>query len=383
MLFGNFSEIIENDIQDLIDNKISEQKTLEYKRQLPDKNKEDEKIKILQCITSFANTDGGVIVFGLSANKEDDSIEVHGIDTPTDSDFLYLQNIIKDRIAPRMNPPDFKDLLINGKKIYLMKIYSSYTKPHFVNSNFIFYGRNSSGKYALDITDIRNLFLQSKNIEEQFENFKIQRIMKLKSGNFPFKYNSNKIISLHIASISSLNNNIQLSMSEHKNDFQVFLPMKNGGYSRVINYDGCLNYWYEREGKMYSYVQIFRSGIIEATQFNFFNYENENIIYGKQVESELILAIKKYINGLDNINVGFPFFISISLLNIKGHKIVVNRNSNNFTHPDFLEIFDEDLLLPTIFVENINELEEKMKFCFDVFWNSNGYTGSPNGMNIN
>jgi hypothetical protein len=123
-----------------------------------------------------------------------------------------------------------------------MKIHPSYTKPHFVNGNFVFYGRNSSSKYQLDIADIRNLFLQSKNSEEQFENFRIQRIMKLKSGNFPFKYYSQKIITLHIASLSSLNNNIQLSMAKYKHDFRVFKPMYYNGECGTNNYDGCLNY---------------------------------------------------------------------------------------------------------------------------------------------
>ena len=378
MFLDNFSEVNADDIIDLINNKIPEQKTLEYKRQLPEKGNDLEKTRLLQCVTSFANTDGGIIVFGLSVNKEDDSIEVTGIDTPTDSDFLSIQNMVKDKITPRINPPDFRDLKINDKKIYLMKIYQSYTKPHFVNGNFVFYGRNSSGKYTLDITDIKNLFLESKKVEEQFENFRIQRIMKLKSGNFPFKYNSNKIITLHIASISSLNNNIQLSMSKHKNDFQVFMPMENGGYSRVNNYDGCLNYWHEKEGKMYSYVQIFRSGIIEATQFNFFSFENENKIFGKFVEEEINKAIRTYIDGLESISINFPFFLSVSLLNTKGNMIVINNSNYRNVHTDFYEIFDEDLLLPTIYVENKSDLDEKIITCFDVLWNSNGYSGSPN-----
>jgi hypothetical protein len=381
MFFDKFSEITEDDIIDLINNKIPEQKTLEYKRQLPDKGNDLEKVRILQCITSFANTDGGVIVFGLSANKEDDSIEITGIDTPTDSDFLFLQNMVKDRIVPRMNPPDFRDLKINDKKVYLMKVYPSYTKPHFVSGNFVFYGRNSSGKYPLDITDIKNLFLQSKNVEEQFENFRIQRIMKLKSGSFPFQYNSNHIITLHIASLSSLNNDIQLSMSQYKQKFEIFKPMCYTGYSRINNYDGCLNYCHTRDNKMYTYVQIFRNGIIEASLFDFYGYTNEKIMYGIQTEQEIKKTMIEYINALETINIKYPMFISLSFLNTKDFQILITHNNIRYIHDDFYTVYEDDLLLPTMFIENKDDLDEKFKSCFDIFWNSNGYAEHPNGDN--
>jgi hypothetical protein len=129
---------------------------------------------------------------------------------------------------------------------------------------------------------------------------------------------------------------------------------------------------------MYSYVQIFRNGFLEASHFDFFNQENENLIFGVQVEEKIKTAVNDYIAGLDKFSIVFPFFISLSFLNTKGYKIVTSKNNSRIIHSDFSQIFDEDLLLPTIFLENKEELNEKLKICFDVFWNSNGYVGSPN-----
>jgi hypothetical protein len=378
MYYNDFSKITDADILGLMNNNVIEQKTLEYKRQLPDKSNENEKIKILQCISSFANSEGGLIIFGMKENENGEASELINIETQTDEDFQRFQNMIKDRIVPRITPPELKALIVNEKKIYLMMIFPSFSKPHFVKDNCVFYGRNSNGKYMLDVGDIRNLFFQSKNAEEQFENFKMQRIMKLKSGNFPFKYDSQNIISLHIASLSSINNNIQLSMSNCERSLGVFFPMVNNGYDGKNNYDGCLNSCYTGDKKMYSYVQIFRNGIIESTIFDFFNSGNKNFINGTQVEMSVKNAITNYIIELKKLNIDFPFFVSLSLLNTKGCIIALSEMYYKSFYNSSTPIYEEDLLLPTIYIDNENELEKKVWDCFDVFWNTSGRAGSPN-----
>jgi len=376
MYFSDLYSITENDILNLIKNKISEQKTLEFKRQLPDKNKEDEKLKILQSIVSFANTDGGIIIFGMKENSEGEASEIINIETTTDDDFLRLTSMVKDRISPRMNLPGLRELKIDNKKIYIMNIHSSFNKPHYVNGNFVFYGRHNTGKYQLDISEIKTLFLKSKSVEEQFENFKINRIMKLKSHNFPFNYNSNNYYVIHIASLNSLNDNIQLSKTDLK--LKNIAPISNlYNIGSICNYDGYLFYDYTPDSKMFSYVQIFRNGCIEVTHFYLYNYPDEKVIIGIQMEKEIKKAIINYIDNLQQNNILYPFFVSISLINTKSLRIRYQESDYRFINNDFNEIFEEDLLLPTIFIEDNNDLVMKLKLCFEVFWNSNGYNQSP------
>ena len=362
------------DINYLLQNNISENKKLEYKRQLPEKNDDKGKTKILQSITAFVNTDGGTIIFGI-AEKGDGTYEINIIETLEDDYKLQWDEIIKNRILPRINPPTLYALNIDGKNIFVMDINPSYTKPHFVNGDYVFYGRNNASKFQLDISDIKKLFLQSITVEEQFENFKLQRVMKLKSENFPFQFDSKNIVTLHIASIASLVGEIQLSKNNNMN--YDFLPIQNTGLSTVNNYDGFLNYTYSREKKMYSYVQIFRNGIIEASTFGMYGYPEDKKFYGIQFEQEYKQTIIGYINSLKKYNIDFPYFISISLLNMKGYKIVINNSNYRDIHNDFYAIYEDDLLLPTIFIENEYDINDKLKYCFDVFWNANGYKENP------
>jgi hypothetical protein len=376
-MFSNkrLSEITAEDIQYLINNKISEQKTLEYKRQLPAKDEEAQVIKILQSIASFANTVGGVIIFGMQENKGEAS-GISNIGTSTDDDFSRLQNLVRDRIEPKMAPPEFKELTINDQKIYLMRIHSSFNKPHFVKNNFIFFGRHSSGKYALDIGEIKSLFLFSKTMEEQFEQFRIQRIMKLKSGNFPFAYFSQIITTLHIASLSSLANVVQLSMSNLEDHFKVFKPMHYFDFRGVNNLDGCFNYSFGSNGGMYCYTQIFHNGIIEASNFGHYTNEETKTFSAEILEPDIRETIKNYIESLSKLNVNFPYFISVSCLNVKGYGINA-KGLGYHKNQDFNKFFENDLLLPTVYVENSAELSEKLCFIFDALWNSSGYPNSP------
>jgi hypothetical protein len=373
-----FMEITDDDIGYLIANKIPENKTLEYKRQLPDKNKEDAKLKILQSVCAFANTDGGIIIFGMKENENGEAAEIMNIDTSTDDDFLQIQNMVRNRIEPKITPLDLRELQINGRKIYLMRILASYNKPHVVKDDNMFYGRHSSGKYKLDVGEIRNLFLLNKSAEEKFNSFRNQRLMRLKSDNFFMPLRSDKIIVLHLASLSSLNNNTQIELSKITTGIVPFHPINahSFSYSRQINYDGIMCYWtIHAKNQLSDYMQVFRNGIIESTAFDYFGHNIPNEIPGQWVEQALKCAVTGYISSLEKLDISYPFFVAFSFLKTKGLKII--RDKDYHFMNDANEIFNDDLILPTVFIEDKTQIHEKLTSSFDIFWNAGGYIQSP------
>src|SRR5574341_2127742 len=58
------NEIIWQDVQILVKEKVRESDTIEYKSQLPG-NADSEKIKFLAAVSSFANSVGGDLIFGI------------------------------------------------------------------------------------------------------------------------------------------------------------------------------------------------------------------------------------------------------------------------------------------------------------------------------
>lgn len=106
--------IVENDIKILIDEHVGEQKYLEYKRMLPDHTNES-KHNFLATVVSFANTQGGLIIYGIKENDNGEAEEVVNINSEnTNTDSLRLLQLIQDGIEPRTVPPEIRELFANG-----------------------------------------------------------------------------------------------------------------------------------------------------------------------------------------------------------------------------------------------------------------------------
>ena len=89
-------------MQHLIDESILEIKTLEYKEKLPEFNDEGKK-EFLADISSFANSSGGDIIYGIREDnhlpKELVGVEIDDIDEIK----RRLDGIIRDGIKPRIS----------------------------------------------------------------------------------------------------------------------------------------------------------------------------------------------------------------------------------------------------------------------------------------
>jgi predicted HTH transcriptional regulator len=92
MLFAKpLKEIAEQDIQNLVDDQIEESAHLDYKREVtfsPSGKKE-----LAKDISAFANSGGGVILYGIEEKKDEHGIPVpvspiHGIESSIDRERL-------------------------------------------------------------------------------------------------------------------------------------------------------------------------------------------------------------------------------------------------------------------------------------------------------
>ncbi len=173
MIPKTFDDIDKSDIDALIENSVNESKTLEYKRKLPealDKGKKE----FLADVSSFANASGGDIIFGIEEKpgEDDGNTGVAGKVLPIQSETAdqakqRLEQIILYGIDPRLKV-QIKDIMVNEKKqefVILLRIPQGIASPYMVTHKNAsrFYSRNSSGKYQLDVHQIRSAFLATSH----------------------------------------------------------------------------------------------------------------------------------------------------------------------------------------------------------------------------
>jgi hypothetical protein len=147
----------ESDLQHLVNNNIPEDVHLDYKASdaLSDKKKDD----ILKDVSAFANSDGGILIYGIAENKTTQTISIDNGIEPTKNWKEWLEQIIDSGISPKIDNLEINAIkLNNGRFAYTIKISKSPNAPH-QSSDKKYYKRSNSKSSPMEhyeIEDIRN-----------------------------------------------------------------------------------------------------------------------------------------------------------------------------------------------------------------------------------
>jgi hypothetical protein len=379
----DIEKITKDDLQALIDNEVIEHKTIEYKKVLPS-NSDREKKEFLADVSSFANTNGGDIIYGITEDKKTGkpkSLDGLDIENP-DKEILRLDNIIRTGIQPRLpsvtiSPPIH---LENSKVALIIRVPKSWINPHRVvfNGHDKFYTRSSNGKYPLDVNELRTAFNMSETIIERIRNFRTERISRLLRNETPEPFYETAKIVLHLIPISSFNLAQVYDINCIASNPTCMPPMHSGGMNWRYNLDGFLTYSKGKEGVTCTYVQLFRSGIIEAVEGSILEPDEHGLyIPSRLYEEELIRSLTHYLTVLKTLGVVKPIFVMLNLLGVKGYIMGINPE-RYFLH-EVYKIDRDNLLLPEILIEDYEDSSEKiLKPTFDSIWNACGFQRSFN-----
>lgn len=380
MIEKNIDQINREDLQALIDNAVSESKTIEYKRSLSI-NRDSERKEFLADISSFANASGGDLIYGIT--------EVGGIPRKleglnlvnVDLEISRLENILRDGIEPRILSVIVRPIsLSDSRTALIIRVPKSWISPHRVSfkGHDRFYSRNSNGKYPLDVTELRVAFNLSEAITEKIKKFRQDRLSHISAGETPVPLNDNPKIVLHLIPIISFNPAQIYDISKIASNPEKMKPIYCSRADHRYNLDGFLTYSGGREEKSYSYVQLFRNGIIEAVEGLLLRPRTEKLIIPSiAYEKELIISLTCYLSILETVNVEPPIFVFISLLGVKGYSMSVDRWKYDI---DEVYTIDRDvLLLPEIVIERYGvRAQDILRPCFDSIWNACGFPSSFN-----
>lgn len=383
-------EIREDDLQILVDDKVAEKKTIEYKGAALPGNTDSEKKEFLADVSSFANAAGGHLIYGI---KEDNGlpIEVCGIEIDdVDAAILRLDSLMRNGISPRLpGPPPIQAVPLPSRPPHhyalIIRIQRSWIQPHRVilQDHGHFYSRNSAGKYRLDVSELRTAFESSATTAERIRNFRIERISRIVAGETPAKLDEKapKLI-LHMVPFSALtlDSQVDLNLLTYPNDRISIKPLISkpaAGPAPSYNFDGILAYrkLQDLDNLPCSYVQVFRNGSIETVDTSILSYSGaRKEIPGAAFNKKVRETIAGYLAILKHLDVEPPVALMVSLIGVKGFQIeFISAEEPQFDY----KIDRADLIVPETIIDNLDSnIAQAIKPALDTIWNAAGWRES-------
>lgn len=373
-----FDDISTQHLQELVDNGVSESRTLEYKAATYGRNDEGRR-EALKDLTAFANSNGGHLIIGISEINGAFALS-EGIDsTSVDAEIQRLESLLRDAVEPRLIGHQIKPVPISSDRAAIV-IYvpRSWTKPHRTNSKH-FYVRNSNGVHEVSVNELRGLFLSSQSEMDRIRSFVEDRIGALAAGNGIMPLSATNLVALHVIPILSFLGNDRMDANRLKEEPFLFPLIYNTGGLFQPNFDGFCRKS-SNDATVDDYTHIFRNWSIEAVLAGIErDFDGESRCIPPWVMKNVASSLIQYETALIKNGVQYPLAVFISLIGVKG--ATLDFRTDRYRSRIGPPINREILTLPECVLDQPPESEDwrifRLKGTLDALWNAAGELECP------
>jgi hypothetical protein len=388
MIDKPLSAITAADLQRLIDDEVGERKNLDYKRDLPGNSRAD-RIEFLADISSFANTEGGDLIFGIDAPSGGLPIRIAGLKIDNDnveSLKLTFESRIRDGISRRLPGVEIREIAL-GEALFalIVRVPKSWIGPHRVTleGHGHFYGRNSAGKYRLDVEELQTAFTLAEALADRIRSFRADRVIAIKAGDTPLEIEPGPKIIVHLVPLSAFSGASKRDLGDALGPFVQqhlisYKPMGNPlGWDHRVNIDGRLIYIVTGSGApaRRSYIQIFRSGIVETVRhLRPLTQDGQAYIACREWTLELRAFVQSQFQMLVQLGLEPPLYLFLSLADAKGYFLA----DEFFQRTSEVGLARSDILLPEVTVSSLAaDIDALLIPLLNRVWNAAGNERCP------
>lgn len=356
---------------------MREDRTIEYKRELP-ASSEAGKGKFLAGAPSIANTSGGDIFFGIEEEKGLPTQIVGIQSSDLDREILRLEQWMDSGLEPRIRRNFGAVNCGEGKRVVILRIDRSWSGPHWVQDSSKFWGRNSAGKYPLDVSELRAAFTLSSSVIDRIRGFRTDRIIAISNNETPVPMHAGPKLILHCIPTESFAGQLQFDLIPFLRDHARLPTLGNQGFSRRINLDGVLAGDGEGTYVGNTYTQLYRNGLIEVVAGPVglvFEMEGKQWIGSELYERNLPNYLRTCFRVFGEIEAGGPVAVALTLTNARGLRMAIPMAQFNSSR-----LIDRDtLVLPETVVQDLAADPVKvLRPMFDLVWNACGFERTRN-----
>lgn len=344
-MFGKpLDQVTEQDLQELIEHRVPESHTLDYKTELKLDTERDTG-EFLKDVSAFANAQGGYLIYGI---QEKDAVPANicGIAWNGDPD----ERKISGKLRTLLDPTLLHGYTIraipcqDAKTVVIIRMERSYLAPHRVTSQSSkvqhqFYTRVNTENVAMGVPQLRQAFLLSETLTERVRQFRRERLNLIAySDEAPVDLKQDgPLLVVHLGPLSAFTEG--LGPLENKATPPV-------GMKTILAHDSIIRFRSTRmlEGKLFyspdcpdsRYLLWFRSGQLEIV----------DCIEALWLQN-FKPAVGDYLAKLQKCGYTYPFFLAVSLRNAKSlvldHVRFSPPRSNNIVLPEALINTPEDV----------------------------------------
>lgn len=382
-----FNEVNQDFLESLIENGIEENIHLDYKEQLGNN------AEIAKDLSSFANNDGGNIIYGMR-EVNNKPIEIIPINQPNLREKLdqIARNGIDPSLDIRILPIDV-DIEGNEGQVFLIYIPRKYPILHQAVKRGKYYKRTEFTSSPMSNFEIETAFKLAYNFEVRINSLYQKRLNDLNSGEYHINIPNPTRMLIHMISIDALNVNESIDLEIVFNKFEDYLRPPGCTLGRNIkrNLHGLLVSCGPDPytDNFVGYVQLYRSGMIEAidsfllkptTQLLGIHYIKPVKVLGMWfLEKNIIDSCEMYLKALKKVGMGLPIYLYLSFTHVKGYKISLIPYEDTYINKYSDLSKRDEILLQGIKIDDFEvDFEKKLKPSFDIFWNVFNQPGSRN-----
>jgi hypothetical protein len=375
MIQKRLDDITEDDIAALVTNEVSEGRTIDYKRELPG-NSDGEKKEFLADVSSFANTSGGDLVFGM---EEDQGLPTKITGVPLadpDLEIGRLENIMASGLEPRIRYTTKIVTCRSGEKILIIRVERSWSGPHRVvfKGSDRFWGRHSTGKHPLDVNELRIAFTLSSAITDRIRAFRVDRLIALSNNQTPVPFAEGPKLVLHCIPVESFAVEPNYDLSQFYKQPLPLTPMGASYLDWRPNLEGIVAF--SANLPAYTYTQLYRNGIIEVVDGSFVSAGSDGQLRIPSIayEEEVLNYLPSCFRTLKELGVNVPIAVALALTNTRGLRM---GDAHAFEAGNPIE--KDTLVLPETLVQEFSmPIGKIVKPAFDMIWNACGHPSSKN-----
>ena len=327
----SFLECTENDFSELIENEdYRENEYIDYKQtfsflEMPKgKERDAKKSEFKSDVCSFANAEGGYLIFGIS-DKKGCASSIDGIEIPnndTDKFELDRRNDLTG-IQPKVPPLQFSFIKLESER-YVVVIFVKHDRfSPYVHvedeKNYKVYKRYGNGKRVMSYTELRQMFNSSLTLEQSINEYTKNRIEHYLSlgESFGHKFLHLMLIPETFMDYSYRQNMFVIERSGRVSFGSIFsqvycsnpsIPCVDG-----LRFVSDIRSYYSSEG----YVR--NNGVVEIClsldgQLNRSEKYPEGFLPWGLLWNDIYATCKSYLNAFKDINTGERIYICLSIV---------------------------------------------------------------------